>query len=569
MNDFLKKLFGQIAGLWGKWSALQKIILIAIGVIAIGGILALVTVSSSPSTAPVIDAPIRDETVRDRIITRINQEGVKTSVSPAGIIMVNDENTARRMRAILIREDMIPSGTDPWDIFDRERWTITDFERKVNVRRAITRMVTEHIKALDDVDDASVIVNIPEKQLFISDQEPVSASVILTPKPGSDITQNRKKIEGIQKILKFAVEGLADDNIAITDQNGLVLNDFEGLSEWDRLSRIERENKSVRDLEDKYRKDILKSLQKIFTADRVRDLNIKIDMDMSKKAVNTEEYYPIVLKERTPGLPYDDSQFTESVTISQSSSDTSWKGTGINPEGPPGVEGQTTPAFRDMDTLYGEVTQTTNTHNEVINNRKIQEEKSPTIDRVTVSVNIDGKWKWKYDDNNKKPMLQVDGSIEREYTPVPPEDLAAAQALIRDAIGYSASRGDSVTVQNIRFDRGKEFGEEDAAYFKRHQMQQTLFIFLLGIAVLLAGFVVFRLISRELERRRRVREEELSRQQEAMRASALLEAENEGVEVSMSVEERRRLELQENAINMAKEHPGDVAQLIRTWLMEE
>jgi flagellar M-ring protein FliF len=37
----------------------------------------------------------------------------------------------------------------------------------------------------------------------------------------------------------------------------------------------------------------------------------------------------------------------------------------------------------------------------------------------------------------------------------------------------------------------------------------------------------------------------------------------------MSVEERKRLELQEHAINMAKEHPEDVAQLIRTWLREE
>ncbi|MDR2070785.1 MAG: flagellar M-ring protein FliF [Treponema sp.] len=569
MNEFLKRLFGQITGLWGKWSIVQKIVLFAVVVIAIGGIASLVAVSSAPSMAPVIDAPVRDEAARDRIITRINQEGVRTSISPAGIIMVNDENTARRMRAILIREDMIPSGTDPWEIFDRDRWTITDFERKVNVRRAITRMVTDHIKALDDVDDASVIINSPEKTLFLSDQEPVSASVILTPKPGSDITQNRKKIEGIQKILKFAVEGLTDDNIGITDQNGLVLNDFKGLTDWDRLSRIEREAQIVRDLETQYRKDILKSLQKIFTADRVRDLNIKIDMDMSKKAVDTEEYFPITLKERTPGLAYDDSQFAESVTISQSTSNTAWKGTGFNPEGPPGVEGQTTPAFRDMSNLYGEVTQTTNTHNEAINNRKIQEDKSPTIDRVTVSVNIDGNWKWKYDEATKKPLLQPDGSIEREYTPVPPEDLAAAQALIRDAIGFSAGRGDSVTVQNIRFDRTQEFGEEDAAYFRQQQMQQTVLIFLLGIAVLLAGFVVFRLISREIERRRRLREEELSRQQEAMRASALLEAENEGVEVSMSVEERRRMELQENAINMAKEHPEDVAQLIRTWLMEE
>ncbi|MDR0376455.1 MAG: flagellar M-ring protein FliF [Spirochaetaceae bacterium] len=568
MNEFLKRLFGQIAGLWGKWSLIQKIILLAVVVIAIGGIAVLVAVSSSPSMAPVIDAPIRDEAARDRIITRINQEGVKTSVSSSGTIMVGDENTARRMRSILIREDMIPQGTDPWDIFDRDRWTITDFERKVNVRRSIIRMVTEHIKALDDVDDASVIINIPEKTLFLSDQEPVSASVIITPKPGSDITQNRKKIEGIQKILKFAVEGLADDNIAITDLNGLVLNDFQGLTEWDRLSRIERETQIVRDLESQYRKDILKSLQKIFTADRVRDINIKIDMDMSKKEVDTEEYYPVTLKERTPGLPYDDSQFTESVTISQSTSNTSWKGTGFNPEGPPGVEGQTAPAFRDMSNLYGEVTQTTNTHNEAVNNRKIQEEKSPAIDRVTVSVNIDGTWKWKYDDA-KKPVIQPDGSIEREYTPVPAEDLAAAQALIRDAIGFSPGRGDSVTVQNIRFDRTREFSDEDAAFFQQQQMRQTLFFILIGIAILLVGFVMFRLVSREMERRRRHREEELSRQQQAMRESALLEAENEGLEVSMSVEEKRRLDLQENAINMAKEHPGDVAQLIRTWLMEE
>jgi flagellar M-ring protein FliF len=126
-----------------------------------------------------------------------------------------------------------------------------------------------------------------------------------------------------------------------------------------------------------------------------------------------------------------------------------------------------------------------------------------------------------------------------------------------------------VTVQNIRFDRTREFSEEDAAYFRQQQLQRTILIFLLGLAILLIGFVAFRLVSREMERRRRLREEELSRQQQAMRESALLDAENEGVEVSMSVEEKRRMELQENAINMAKEHPGDVAQLIRTWLMEE
>ena len=54
-----------------------------------------------------------------------------------------------------------------------------------------------------------------------------------------------------------------------------------------------------------------------------------------------------------------------------------------------------------------------------------------------------------------------------------------------------------------------------------------------------------------------------------MREAALRSAEEESAEVEMSVEERARLEMHENAINMAREHPEDVAQLVKTWLMEE
>jgi flagellar M-ring protein FliF len=568
MLAFLRKLIAQILALWGKWTIVQKVILIGIAAIAIGGIVVLITMSSRPSMVAVIDRPIRDDVELDRIVTRINGEGVRATVSPAGIVMVPDETTARRMRGILIREDLIPAGTDPWQIFDRDRWTITDFERNVNLHRAITQMVRDHIKALDDVDDADVTIVQPARELFTQDQDPVTASVIIVPKPGSDITQNRKKIEGVQKILKFAVQGLRDENIVIADQNGNQLNDFEGMAAFDRLTLIEREAKIVQALETKYRAQILRSLQETFTADRVRDLNIKIDMDMSKKEINTEEYFPFTKKPRTPGLAYDDSDIVNSVTISESTSSTAWKGTGFNPEGPPGVEGQTTPAFRDMSNLYGEVTQQTRTHNEVINNRKVQEDRSPTIDRVTVSVNIDGTWKWKYDEK-RNPVITPENAIEREYTPVPPESLAGARSIIEKAVGYKNDWGETVTVTNIQVDRTAQFAAEDAAYFRKQQMQLTILIVLIGLVILAVGFIAFRIISRELERRRRLREEEISRQQQALRESALLEAENEGVEVSMSVEEKRRMELQENAINMAKEHPGDVAQLIRTWLMEE
>ena len=92
---------------------------------------------------------------------------------------------------------------------------------------------------------------------------------------------------------------------------------------------------------------------------------------------------------------------------------------------------------------------------------------------------------------------------------------------------------------------------------------------MIGVAAVLILFILVRFISRELERRKRLREEEMLRKQQAEREQALWDAKEQGVEVTMSVEERRRAELQENAIALAKEHPEDVAMLIRTWLMEE
>jgi flagellar M-ring protein FliF len=429
-------------------------------------------------------------------------------------------------------------------------------------------MVTDHIKALDEVDDANVTIVFPASTLFRSEQNPTTAGVIITPKPGSDIITNRKKIEGIQKLLRFAIEGLTDTNIVITDQAGNVLNDFENMAAADRLLLIEREQTLIQKQEKKYRDLVLAALQQTFGADRVRDLNIKIDMDMSQKSTERETYSPIVKKPRTPGLPYDDSELADSLTISESSSDTTWRGTGFNPAGPAGVEGQTPPAFKDMSNLYGEMSQVTRTHNEAVNSEKSQEERSPQIDRVTVSVNIDGQWKLKRDEK-KNPVIGDDGSIEREYTPIPIEQLRSAQLLVQNAIGFSAGRGDSVTVENIPFDRTDQFAEEDAAYFRQKQIQTTVLIFLIGVVILLIAFIAFRAISKEMERRRRLAEDERARREQAIRESAIAQAEEEGVDVSISVEERARLELQENVANMAREHPEDVAQLIRTWLLEE
>ena len=567
MNEWFKKTLTQIKTLWSKWTLIQKGILAAVVVAAVVIIVLLTSWSAKPSLVPLIDTPVTDATVRERIILRLNEENVKATVSQSGVISVNDEQTARRMRAILLREDLIPQNTDPWAIFDVERWTRTDFERNIDVRRAVIEEVRKHIKALDDVDDASVVVNMPEDKLFQSEQNPVTASIILYPKPGSDISTNRKKIEGIQKLLKYAVEGLTDDNITIADNSGNILNDFAGMKDFDRLSIIEKQQKIIAKLETQYEIKILNILQKTYGTDRVRELSIKIDMDMSEKTAETVEYLPFQLRADNPETPYDESEVRASVTRSSETATTTYQGTGFNPEGPAGVEGQTAPSYKDTSNLTGLSTQSIVRTNEEIGSRRTSEIVSPEMGRRTVSVNIDGQWRKKKD--AKGNLIIKDGQIEREYIPIPDEELQKATQAVQNAIGYNALRNDSVSVLNIQFDRLAEFEKEDDAYFKAIQRRWILLISLAGLAFLLLIFIIYRIVSREIERRKRLREEELLRQHQLEREKALWEAEQAGMEVSMSVEEMKRRELLENVINNAREHPEDVALLLRTWLMEE
>ena len=566
MKEWFKGLKDKVGSSWSKWTKIQKAILLGVLVVGIVLFISLFSWSSSSPLVPVLDVKITDQDQLDKIVLRLNEEDVKTTVTD-GIVYVSDSSTARRMRSLLIREDLIPKDTSPWDIFNVERWTRTDFERKVDLRRAIIEEVRRHIKALDDVDDASVVVNVPDNAMFSSEQNPVTASVILYPKPGSDITTNRKKVEGIQKLLKLAVEGLKDEDITISDNQSNILNDFAGMKDWDRLSRIEREQKMIAKEESKYEIKVLSALQKIYGADRVREVTIKLEMDMSEKSSQTTKILPTEIKVDNPDTPYDDSEVVPSITASSEVATTTWEGEGTNPEGPEGVQGQTPPSYKDMSNIAGRSTQSIVKKNEVYSSSQISEIISPQIGRRTVAVNIDGQWKKKR--NDKGEYIIKDGGIEREFIKFSDEERKQAEEIVQGAIGYDAKRNDIVKVAAIQIDRSGQFEEEDMAYFQGIQRQKIILISLAGIAGLLILFILYRVISRERERRRRLKEEEALRQAQLERERILWEAEKANNEVAMTVDERKRLELQENAINVAREHPEDVALLIRTWLMEE
>ena len=571
MKEQLQKILEKILGIWTKIALVQRIIIIGVVVVVVAAFIMLAAYSGSPSMVNVLSLPIKDENLLHKMSVRMDEERIIHQISADGMIYVQNAKTAQRVVSILAREDLIPINASPWDVFKMERWTTTDFERNVNLRRAITANLRSHLESLDDIDSAKVVLELPEDKLFKEDQKKVSASIIITPKPGSDITENKKKIEGIQKLVKFAVGGLENEYITITDNKGNILNDFTGLDAIDRIELAKRELKIKSDLEKKYKSVIIDSLKKIFGDDRVEILNIDISLDMNKKKVDTKEHFPIEMRANDPTKPYDTSEYIESTKISENHVKEKFRGTGFNPEGPPGQEGQTPPAYKDLEGMVGEYERNNVINNYAINERNIAEERSPVtaiITRVTASVAIDGLWKWEFDETGNV-KLNKDGSIVRNYTPVSDTDIVKARTLVEHAIGFSKIRGDSVKVESVQFDRTKQHLIEDEKFRAKMRAQQIIKYSIIGLLALITIFIVARIILRAIERRRKLREEELARQHQAMREAALRSAEEDGISVEMSVEDRARLEMQEMAINMAREHPEDVAQLIRTWLLEE
>ena len=229
MKGQIKEFFNSIGQFWKKLRQAQKISIILILAFAFALIVFVSSAGSTSFMTPLFTAKIADSTLLNTISLRLDQEGVSHKISD-GMIYLQSRSDAQKMIALLVREDLVPKNASPWDVFKMDRWTTTDFERNVNLRRAISVSLEQHIESLSDVDRARITLVMPEKSLFTEDQKDVSASIIITPHPGSDIVSNPKKIQGIIKLVKFAVEGLEDKNITISDTAGNVLSDLAGMA---------------------------------------------------------------------------------------------------------------------------------------------------------------------------------------------------------------------------------------------------------------------------------------------------------------------------------------------------
>ena len=557
MNEFLARPWQWAAGLWGRWSQLQKL---SLGALVVASIIALTLLGAARGDGPsaagrhmvaLIGAPIGDQQDLLRIAARLDQESAEYQIAADNRIMVADQENARRLRAILIREDLIPPQTDPFSIFEVDRFSITDFERNVNLQRALTRNLEQHITALDDVVAANVTLVVPETELFAEDQNPTTASIIITPRSGSHILEDRTKVDGIQRLVQFAVAGLRAENIVILDPRGVQVNDFGDLAGHGRATLVERQLNTKFDLEQRYKREILAALGKIFTLDRVQIVRLDIDLDLSAETTQVEEHFPITMRADDPHTERDESVNVPSITISERRQEETLPVTA--------QESAPVAAGTDSGPAAGAYERSSVSRNEVVNRRNTVTEKSPwAINRITVSVALDGVWRTVFQPDGQI-LLNADGSAQREYTPVSTDDLRKATLLIQDAIGGDRERGDSVTVEHLQFDRTRQFQQEDAVLRREAELLRMLPLVPAGAAALLLTALGCWLWGRRRSRAAQRPGGHPARLSTAARVGGAAAPANL----------RHKAQMRQNAAKLARERPADAARALRTWLVEK
>ncbi|MCL1834073.1 MAG: flagellar M-ring protein FliF, partial [Leptospirales bacterium] len=451
---------------------------------------------------------------------------------------------------------------------NESNWALTDKELDVKYMRALRGEIQKHIESLKNIDKASVEIAMSDDTIYYENQTPYTAAVTVHLAPGYD-KLSTKEIKGITFLVSRSVPRLKPENVTVTDEFGKIISDFD-----DDLENLKGEYTIIeyrKKIEEQARvrmlKDIRDGLEKIYTPDRIQIVRLNMDFNWDKISEEQTEYTPITWTPDDPTVPYSTREVKESISVSNKKTARHFQGHGWNPEGPAGTDSNTPPGYKAADDQFAKYDETEDIVNNAVNKTTRSISRAPyDISRVSMSVAIDGLQdlprlpNGEYDlDPNKSPV----------QTLLTAEELKKAENIVKSAINFNIARGDKVTVENIMFDRTSYWNSLRDEFRKKEQIKMLVLAILIALAVLFVGFILFKSIQRELERRRRAREEALALEQQRMREAALKAAEAEGIDVELSLEERARLELQQSALQLAKERPDDVAKLLRTWLAEE
>lgn len=345
-------------------------------------------------------------------------------VGDGGTILVPAKDVSN-VRIDLAGKGLPQGGGVGFEIFDKRSFGMTSFQERLNYQRALQGELARTINHLREVDGARVHLVIPERSLFLEDQAQPSASVALRLHPGRGLEQSQ--IQGIVRLVAGSVEGLQPGSVTVVDSSGRLLAGGAESSSPGSLTNSQTEYRD--DLERGLEKRIQTMLERVVGKERVI-ARVSAVVDFTQVESTVESYDP-----------------DSTVVRSEQRSDERSTAKASIPSGAVGTVAATQPAAAAPSTgqegsSFRKQQETINYEVSRITKRVI--EPVGGLERLSVAVVVDGTY---------KETPGEDGSVERTYVPRTPEEMAAFESAVKNAIGYDEARGDTVDVANIPFEQ--------------------------------------------------------------------------------------------------------------------
>lgn len=203
-------------GFWKKRSNTQKGVFLGsvlLVILLIGGILFL---SPGSRLVPLYSNLSLQEV--GQIKTELDTRGIQYELQDGGTTVNVPEERVDSLLVDLAGQGLPNSGNIDYSFFsENASWGVTDNEFNVMKLDAMQTELANLMKGIDGIENAEVMINMPEDPVFVSDAaQEGSASIVLNTQPGYQFEGNQ--IESLYHLVSKAVPNLPADNIVIMNQ---------------------------------------------------------------------------------------------------------------------------------------------------------------------------------------------------------------------------------------------------------------------------------------------------------------------------------------------------------------
>jgi len=303
------------------------------------------------------------------------------------------------------------------------------FMESARFNQALAEELQRSIASLDIISGARVHLAIPPKSAFIRNRSEANASVVVNLAQGRNLSE--EQVAGIVYLVASSVPDLDPDNVTLIDQRGRLLSGQGGSSEMQMSNEQLRYGQQI---EANLSERVNNLLFPLFGSDNVRvEVTANINHTAEERTVEQYGQLPPVLRSE---------QVSEEITPQADAA------------GVPGalaINQQVQDAAADdaVDPAVADVQPDARTSRRSTRNYEIDrtishvKETGGRIDRLSVAVVLNHIEEVVPGAEGEEPTVTV--------IPVPPEQIANIEQIVREAVGFDGARGDTVSVTTAKF----------------------------------------------------------------------------------------------------------------------